>query len=46
MGNDNCVHAILVIEIIIKLLEISLSIAFFLDLLGLVVEVKRGGADL
>lgn len=46
MGDDDCRHAVLIIEVVVELLEVSLSVVLLLDLLGFVVEVERVGASL
>ncbi len=46
VGNDDGGHAILVIEVVIEFLEVGLAIVLLLDLLGLVVEIEWGRANL
>ena len=46
MGDDDCRHAVLIIEVVVELLEVGLSVVLLLDLLGFVVEVERVGASL
>lgn len=41
MRNDDSGHAILIIEVVIKFLEIGLPIIFLFYLLGIIVEVER-----
>lgn len=46
MRDDDSGHAVLVSQVIIKLLKISLSVAFFSDLFCFIVKVQRGRASL
>jgi hypothetical protein len=46
MRNDDCGHAVLIIQIVIELLQVGLAIIFLLDLLPILVEVQGVGASL
>lgn len=46
MGNDDCGHAVLVVEVVIELLQVGLSVALLLYLLAVVVELQRVAAGL
>lgn len=46
MRYNDGTHTILITEIVAELLKIALPVTFLLNLLCLVVEVKRGGAGL
>ena len=44
--DDDCGHAVLVVEVVVELLQEGLPIALFFDLLGVVIEVQGVGASL
>lgn len=46
MRNDDSRHAVLIVEVIIELLQVGLSIALLLDLLGVIIKIERVGASL
>lgn len=46
MGNDDSRHAVLIVEVIIKLLQVGLAVVLFLDLLGVVIVIHGVGACL
>lgn len=46
MRNDDCGHAVLIIEVVIELLQVGLTVSLFLHLLGVVIIVHWVGACL
>lgn len=46
MGDDDSRHAILIIQVVVEFLQVSLSIIFFFDLFGVILEIEVVGAEL